>query len=174
MSFRDVAFGLPDQFNVLIEIYKGATLKYEYDPVSDMLILDYMLSDGLAFPHAYGFVPQTTAGDKDPLDVFVVSSGFFVPGTVVPCRAIGMVELLDRGEEDNKLVAVSVLDPVYKSTQTIKELGGDTDKQLTSFLLELGRQKKKTMEIIGFHGSDKARVELEKAHKIWMKEIQGV
>ena len=59
-------------FDVLIEIPKGSRNKYEYDFVLHKIRFDRMLFSSMMYPGDYGFVPETLALDKDPLDVLVL------------------------------------------------------------------------------------------------------
>ena len=60
-------------FDVLIEIPKGSRNKYEYDFALHKIRFDRMLFSSMMYPGDYGFVPETLALDKDPLDVLVMS-----------------------------------------------------------------------------------------------------
>ena len=76
-----------------------------------------------------------------------------------------MIELLDRGERDNKILAVPLSDPLCQSYKTLKDLSFDYKTIFTEFFRELGVQKKKTMEIVGFRDEVVAVQELERANK---------
>ncbi len=108
--------------NVVIEIPAGSNLKVEYDAENLAFVADQIngkdrIIDFLPYPGNYGFIPSTymdkeLGGDGDPLDVLVMSSA--VPeGTVMEVEPIGMLELIDGGELDTKLIAVPI-DPAYK------------------------------------------------------------
>lgn len=134
--------------NVLVEIQQGSNLKYEYDEQSGKMKLDFVFKD-LVFPFNYGFIPNTLGGDGDALDVIVLSSAPIKSGEAVSCKIIGMLETLDRGEEDNKIIAVPVLDKLANQYQDINNLPADTLLKWTKFYLEVARQKKKIIKIIG-------------------------
>jgi len=59
-------------FDVLIEIPKGSRNKYEYDFTLHKIRFDRMLFSSMMYPGDYGFIPETLALDKDPLDVLVL------------------------------------------------------------------------------------------------------
>ena len=65
-----------------------------------------------------------------------------------------MVELLDRGVEDNKILAVPISDPAYKNCDGLDDLDFDYKTLFTDFFKELGIQKNKTMEIKGFRDKE--------------------
>src|SRR3989344_6975947 len=110
MSYKDIPLGTAEEFNVMVEIPKGSENKYEYDDDLDIIKLDWVFTGGFHFPFDYGFMPETRGGDGDNLDVFVINSHSLTVGTVAKCRAIGMIELLDMGVEDNKILAVPISD----------------------------------------------------------------
>lgn len=101
--------------NVLVEIPTGTLEKWEVEKTSGHLKLEFR--DGkprvvkyLGYPGNYGMIPKTLlpknmGGDGDPLDVIVLGEAF-ERGSVVPCKLIGVIELLDKGEQDDKLIAV--------------------------------------------------------------------
>jgi len=161
MSFKNIPFGEINEFNVIIEISKGSEKKYEYNEESDQIELDWVFTDGFSFPYNYGFIPQTRGGDNDPLDVLVLGSLPIGKGTILKCRAIGIMKLIDRGEQDDKIIAVSLTDPEYNKYQDIKELLFDYQSILKKFIKELSIQKNKVMEIKSFEGKEKALEELK-------------
>ncbi|MFC1630213.1 inorganic diphosphatase [Patescibacteria group bacterium] len=165
MSYNKVPFGTSDTFNVVIEIPKGSKNKYEYDEKLDAIKLDWVFTDGFCFPFDYGYIPETKAGDGDHLDVFVFSSHQIAIGSVVECRPIGMIEFLDRGEKDNKILAVPLVDPEYQKHKELSDLSFDYQTIFKDFFKELGIQKNKTVEIKGFRDKAIAVKELELSNK---------
>jgi inorganic pyrophosphatase len=114
------------EVNVLIEIPKDSSIKYELDKDSGFIFVDRFLFTAEYYPANYGFIPNTLAEDGDPVDVLVLSEQSVAPGTVIPSVIIGMLEMEDEAGIDAKLVAVpSVkIDPVfgvYKEVTDIPE-----------------------------------------------------
>ena len=165
MSFKNISFGTPEEFNVLIEIPKGSQNKYEYNEETDKIELDWVFVNDFCLPYNYGLIPQTRGGDGDNLDAFVISSQPIDIGTVVKCRAIGIIKLIDKGEQDDKIIAVSLNDSEYNKYQDIKELSFDYVNIFEEFFKELAIQKNKIMEIKGFKGKEKALEDLESARE---------
>lgn len=103
-------------YNAVIEIPAGYSKKYETNKKTGAI--EWSLDDAgqprtiqyLPYPANYGMIPGTwlppgQGGDNDPLDVFVL--GEATPHkAIVPVRIIGAIRLLDRGEHDDKLLAV--------------------------------------------------------------------
>lgn len=160
MSFKDIPFGTKEKFNIVVEIQKGDPNKYEYSEELDNLILDWVFTEGFSFPFNYGYIPQTRGGDGDALDVFIIGDQPLEPGVIVQCKAIGIIELLDRGEQDDKVIAVPLADPKYSKFNEIEELPFDYKKIFEEFFAGLGKQKSKTLEIKGFHNSGRAMKEI--------------
>ena len=98
--WHDVTPGehLPPEFNALIEIPMGSSVKYELDKKTGLLRLDRMLYSAVYYPANYGFIPQTYAEDDDPLDVLVLCQEAVAPLTLVTARAIGLMTMIDSGK----------------------------------------------------------------------------
>ena len=104
----------PESFTVVIEIPKGSKVKYELDKDTGMLRLDRILFTSTHYPASYGFIPRTYADDGDPLDALVLCSETIAPLTLVQCRPIGAIKMVDQGDNDEKVIAVCEGDPDYK------------------------------------------------------------
>jgi inorganic pyrophosphatase len=87
---------MEDEFDVVIEIPRGSRNKYEYDHIKHVMRLDRRLFSATVYPADYGFVPDTLAGDGDPLDVLVLLEDPTFPGCWVRVRAIGVGAACDR------------------------------------------------------------------------------
>src|SRR4051812_2792015 len=106
---------LPDDrrefFPVVVEIPKGSKCKYELDKKTGLLMLDRVLYSSVHYPANYGFIPQTHAGDGDPLDVLVLMQEPVVPLTIVRARAIGGVFIRDAKRGEGKKNSVAIDEP---------------------------------------------------------------
>ncbi len=126
MGFRDIPPGKnpPEDIFVVVEIPQGSGIKYEVDKDYDVVFVDRFLFTAMYYPFNYGYIPQTLADDGDPVDVLVISREPVVPGSVIRCRPIGLLEMRDEEGIDTKLVAVphSKLDPSYEGIRTIDDL----------------------------------------------------
>lgn len=146
MSLKDIPLGTPEEFNVIVEIPKGSENKIEYDEEKDKMVVDFVFKDGFRFLFNYGFIPQTKAGDGDTVDVILLGDKPTASGTVVLSRPIGIMKMLDRGEEDDKVIAVPINEPDQEYDQ----------EEFKKFYAEVARQKQKTIQVIGFEDKDKA------------------
>jgi inorganic pyrophosphatase len=115
--WHDVTPGskLPQEFNSIIEIPFGSSVKYELDKDSGLIKLDRVLYSAVYYPANYGFIPQTLAEDDDPLDVLVLCQEAVVPLTMIYSRTIGLMTMIDSGKKDHKIVAVATKDPEFNS-----------------------------------------------------------
>ncbi|HEY0978195.1 MAG TPA: inorganic diphosphatase [Flavobacteriales bacterium] len=135
----------PGVHRAVIEIPAGTTDKRQYDPTTGTFPVD--LRNGvprriafLPYPANYGFVPGTKmdkaqGGDGDAVDVFVLCTAL-PSGTVMEVELIGVIQLLDAGERDDKLVALPV-DPALRTVEArdIVELPEAARSILTTWLL---------------------------------------
>jgi len=154
----------PEQFNVIIEIPMNADpVKYEVDKDSGALFVDRFMSTAMHYPCNYGYVPQTLSGDGDPVDVLVITPFPLVPGCVVTCRAIGMLNMEDEAGVDAKLLAVPIdkILSLYTQWQKPEDLNPLRLKTIAHFFehykdLEQG----KWVKILGWEGPESAQQEI--------------
>lgn len=123
----------PERFWVVIEISKGSKNKYEIDKTTGMLKLDRVLYTSTQYPANYGFIPLTHAGDDDPLDVMVLCSESILPMTLVECKPIGILNMDDNDQVDEKIIAVSMHDPYFQLYEDIDELPEHLFEELKHF-----------------------------------------
>ncbi len=114
----------PEDIYVVVEIPQGSGIKYEVDKETGLVFVDRFLFTAMYYPFNYGFIPQTLADDGDPVDVLVISREPVVPGSVIRCRPIGILEMRDEEGVDTKVIAVphSKLDPTYENIKTVDDL----------------------------------------------------
>lgn len=120
--WHDIPAGDNGTMNVIVEIPKGSRIKYELDKVTGLIKMDRVLYSPMHYPANYGYVPQTLWEDGDPLDVLVLGHEPLIPGCLVEARAIGMLPMIDGGDDDVKLLAVPVSDPRFKQTNALSDL----------------------------------------------------
>lgn len=123
------------EIDVLIEIPKGSSVKYEMDKETSHLVVDRFIYTSMGYPFNYGFLPNSHAKDGDAVDVMVVSSYPVQAGALLPSRIIGMLEMEDEAGSDNKIIAVptSKVDPFYASINNIDDLNDATKNLIKHF-----------------------------------------
>lgn len=113
---------VPQHVNAIIEIPKGSRAKYEIDKESGLIKLDRVIYASMYYPLNYGFIPQTLGEDKDPLDIVVLTQVSVVPRCLIPSKVIGVMRMIDRGEADDKIIAVAEQDASVSHIRDVSEL----------------------------------------------------
>jgi inorganic pyrophosphatase len=147
--WHDVTPGenVPREFNALVEIPMGSSVKYELDKTTGLLRLDRVLYSAVYYPANYGFIPQTYAEDDDPLDVLVLCQEAVAPMTLVTARAIGLMTMMDSGKRDHKILAVAVGDPEFNSFTEAAELPVHRLSMLRRFFQDYKYLEGKSVEV---------------------------
>lgn len=138
MSLNNVPAGdkLPEEVNVIIEIPANADpIKYEVDKDTGTVWVDRFMSTPMFYPCNYGFVNDTLSLDGDPVDVLVPSPFPLLPGSVITCRPVGVLQMTDEKGEDAKIVAVptSDLTKEYDAIKDVNDLPELLKAQITHF-----------------------------------------
>jgi inorganic pyrophosphatase len=147
--WHDVTPGedMPQEFNTIIEIPFGSSVKYELDKASGLIKLDRVLYSAVYYPANYGFVPQTLAEDDDPLDVLVLCQETVVPLTLIHARTIGLMTMIDAGKKDHKIIAVATEDPEFNSYREASEMPGHRLTMLRRFFQDYKQLEGKAVEV---------------------------
>lgn len=148
--------------NVLIEIPAGSKNKYEFDKDMNAFALDRVLYSSVAYPYDYGFVPNTLADDGDPLDGMVIMDQPTFPGCVIAARPIGMLEMVDGGDRDEKILCVPDKDPRYAHVKSIKDIPQHRLDEIAEFFQTYKNLEKKSVEILGWQDVDAVMPLVEK------------
>lgn len=158
----------PEEVNVFVEIPQGSSIKYELDKDTGVIMVDRFAYTAMFYPFNYGFVPQTHAEDGDPVDVLVISTYPIAPGTVIPSRPIGMLEMEDEEGVDTKILAVPTVkvDPFMSKIQNMTDLDEATKKKIQHFFDHYKElEPKKWVKTKNFLSKDKAYEAIRKALK---------
>ncbi|PPK93243.1 MULTISPECIES: inorganic diphosphatase [Nonlabens] len=157
-AWHDVSYGADAPGNVtgIIEIPKNTRAKYELDKESGMLILDRVIYSSMYYPTNYGFIPQTYCDDNDPLDILVLSQIEIVPMCLVECKVIGVMQMLDGGEMDDKIIAVAANDMSVAHFNDIEELPEFWKKEMRNFFQDYKKLENKEVSVDEFQGREKA------------------
>lgn len=104
---HDFDFGTEgESLKTFIEIPMGSNHKVEYQYEPNIFILDRVEPSIFAKPVNYGFIPQTWDEDNDPLDTLVITSQPLTTGVLVNAKVIGVLNFVDDGENDHKVICV--------------------------------------------------------------------
>jgi inorganic pyrophosphatase len=137
----------PSEFQAIIEIPFGSSVKYELDKSSGLIKLDRVLYSAVYYPANYGFIPQTLAEDNDPLDVLVLCQEAVAPLTLVNSRAIGLMTMIDSGKKDHKIIAVATEDPEFNSYREAAEMPPHRLAMLRRFFQDYKQLEGKAVEV---------------------------
>lgn len=144
----------PGIVNVLIEIPAGSKNKYEFDKDLNAFALDRVLYASVQYPYDYGFIPNTLADDGDPLDGMVIMDQPTFPGCVIAARPIGMLEMVDGGDRDEKLLCVPVKDPRYSHVRSLSDIAPHRLEEIAEFFRTYKNLEKKVTEILGWKDAE--------------------
>lgn len=147
----------PDIVQAIIEIPEGGKAKYELDKKSGLLRLDRVLYSSFHYPSNYGFIPQTLGEDNDPLDIIVLSQIAIQPLCIVEAKVIGVMQMVDSGEPDDKIIAVAHHDMSVAHISEIDELPPHYYKELRNFFEEYKKLENKTVNVDEFQDSVTAK-----------------
>ncbi len=163
MSYNQIPAGkdLPNDIYVVIEIPANhAPIKYEIEKDYDALMVDRFMATPMFYPANYGYIPNTLADDGDAVDVLVVTPYPVVPGSVIRCRPVGVLEMTDEAGSDAKVIAVphDKLTTIYKDVKEATDLPPLLLEQIKHFFenykdLEIG----KWVKVEGWADADRAR-----------------
>lgn len=163
-----------DDFVAVIEISKGSKLKYELDKKTGMLILDRILYTSTHYPANYGFIPKTYADDLDPLDVLVLCSEQLNPLTLVRCYPIGVMNMMDNGRNDEKIIAIPFNDPTYNSYTDISQLPQHIFDEMRHFFTVYKSLEHKETAVDEVQGREKALDIIDEAIESYKTKFGGV
>ena len=157
----------PDTLDCVIEISRGGRLKYELDKKTGLLRLDRVLYSAVFYPANYGFIPQTYCDDHDPLDILVLGQEPVMPLAILTARPIGVMQMIDQDEEDDKIIAIHEHDPAYNHLRDISQLPKHTLDELQRFFEDYKILELKKVRIERFKSCDDALKIIEKAFKLY-------
>ncbi|MEX2181252.1 MAG: inorganic diphosphatase [Gemmatimonadaceae bacterium] len=156
--WKDLAPGRtpPEIVTAVIEIPQGARNKYELDKESGLFRLDRVLYSAVHYPGDYGLIPRTLHEDNDPLDVLVMIKESTFTGCLMDVRPVGVLKMLDRGEPDDKILAVPVNDPQHGEYFDIADLPAHYLKEIEHFFAIYKDLEGRRVEVVGWEKSEVA------------------
>jgi inorganic pyrophosphatase len=168
--WHGVTPGTPDRVNAYIEIVPTDAVKYELDKWSGHLRVDRPQRFSSMSPTLYGFIPQTYCGrevaelcelrtgrsgmegDKDPMDICVLSEKTFGNGGFfLHARPIGGLRMIDGNQADDKIIAVLENDLAYSQMMEVRDVPQGLVDRLKHYFLsykQLPSDQEKKVEIV--------------------------
>lgn len=163
----------PDTINVIIEIPKGSKNKYELDKETGLIMLDRAMHTSQDYPFDYGFLPQSHWEDGDPLDIIVLTTYPLLPGILVKVRPVAIMNMIDDGESDAKIIAVPVKDPRFDKILDIQDVNEHTIKEIEHFLLTYKMIQKKEVRIESIEGATAAKAAITRSQTLYREKFQS-
>jgi inorganic pyrophosphatase len=146
----------PAIVNAVVEIPKGSTHKYEYDPQLGVFRLDRVLHSVVYYPTEYGFIPGTLAQDGDPLDLLIFLSGPTFPGCVLEVRPVAKLDMVDDKGIDEKILAIATGDPRFQRIDDLQSVEPHVLKEIEQFFSVYKTLEGKNTLTFGWSGKNEA------------------
>ncbi|AFZ83531.1 inorganic pyrophosphatase [Candidatus Kinetoplastibacterium blastocrithidii TCC012E] len=166
MSLNNVASGnnIPEEFNVIIEISMNSMpVKYEVDKETGAIFVDRFILTSMNYPCNYGYIPGTLSKDGDPSDVLVITPFPVQAGSVIRCRAIGMLEMEDESGVDAKILAlpISKIYATYSNISSYIDLPENEIRRIQHFFEHYkDLEKGKWVKVKGWRDNKSAHEEI--------------
>lgn len=173
--WHDVPRGdnIPEEVNCIVEIPKGSPNKYEIDKETGLIALDRANFSSAPYPFDYGFVPQTLWDDGDALDIIIPSTFPLATGILVRVRPVAVMEMIDDGESDYKVIAVPVDDKRWDDIRNLADLNKHNVKEWVHFFETYKELKGKDniVEIKDIKGKDAAIEAVKKSIQLYNQKF---
>lgn len=169
--WHDIAPGTKDSINTIIEIYKGSKNKYEIDKTTGIIALDRVAHTAQDFPYDYGFVPQTLWDDGDALDIVLLTTYPLFPGVLVRARPVAIMDMIDSGDSDAKVICVPVDDPRWDDVKDLKDINKHTLKEIEHFYSTYKKIQNKEVKVTGIKGRAEAEEAFERSIKLYQDKF---
>lgn len=170
MSLYDIEPGpdTPEIVRMIVEIPKNSSNKYEYDGKLGVFRLDRALYSPLHYPGDYGFIPGTLAEDADPLDVLALVDEASYPGVMILVRPVGVLEMVDQEEPDQKILAVPAKNPRFDQIHTIDQVFAHKLREIEHFFAIYKELEGKRTVMKGWKGPREAREAIRRARERYL------
>jgi inorganic pyrophosphatase len=162
----------PEIIYVVVEIPRKSQNKYEYDEEGGFIKLDRVLFSSLHYPGDYGFIPRTLHRDGDPLDVLVMTNEPTFSGCVIEACPLGVFHLIDKGEEDDKILAVPETDPLFDEYRELDDVPVHFLEEVAHFFSVYKDLERAEVETRGWDARNEADEEIEEAVNRYWEHIQ--
>lgn len=153
----------------IVEIPIGTKNKFEIVKGSNKIKLDRVLYSALTYPGEYGFIDNTLASDGDPLDILVISSYPTFPGCIIDARVVGYLSVIDRGFNDEKIIAVIDKDPRFNHINTLEDIPEHQKEEIKDFFENYKKLQNIEVNIEHFHSKEEAIILIKESRERYEK-----
>ncbi len=141
----------------VIEIPMNTKNKYEIDKVKNRIKLNRVLYSQMTYPAEYGYIEDTLALDGDPLDILVLATTQTFPGCIIDARIVGYLDMVDNGDQDEKIIAVVNDDPRLVHIQCLEDIQSHTLREIKHFFgTYKDLQEDKQVTVGSYHSKEEA------------------
>jgi inorganic pyrophosphatase len=164
----------PEIVTAVIEVPQDGINKYEYDSNLNVFVLDRILHSPVHFPGDYGFIPQTTAQDGEPLDILVLGDTPVFPGCVYNARTVGLFVMVDQGVCDEKILAYSLANPRFTEIESYKQVEKQILLEVEHFFSVYKSLEDKQTKVLGWKDREAAFEVIRSSHERFMRSAVAV
>ena len=170
LSLYDIDPGpaCPEIVRMIVEIPKNSGNKYEYDGKLGVFRLDRALYSPMHYPGDYGFIPGTLAEDGDPLDVLALVEEPSFTGCMIEVRPVGILNMVDNEEADQKVIAVPNRNPRYDEVHTMDQIFPHVRREIEHFFTIYKELEGKKTQMRGWGRPMEAREVIVKSRKTYL------
>jgi inorganic pyrophosphatase len=151
----------PGLVNLVVEIPAGSRNKYEYNPEAGVMVLDRVLHSSVRYPFDYGFIPNTLAEDGAPLDAMVIMEEPTFAGCLIRARPIGILDMVDSGARDGKLLCVPEAGLRHGVITSIRQIAPNQLEEVAEFFRTYKNMEGRPTRILGWLDADQVPQLLE-------------
>lgn len=171
--FHDIPLWNEDfsEINAVLEIPKWSQVKYEFDHKTWAIWVDRVGKTPIGYTFNYWDLPQTwNSGDNDPLDVIILCSHSLAVWSIVPCRVVWGLKMIDSGEDDYKVLAVAD-DKYYDHVQNVGDVSEKELEDIAYYMLHYKDLHNKKVELNGWDSKENAMKRLSECHAEYKKKF---
>lgn len=164
---------MPEIVRMIVEIPKNSANKYEYDGKLGLFRLDRSLYSSVHYPGDYGFIPGTLAEDNDPLDILTLVTEPSITGCLIMVRPVGILNMIDSSERDQKVLAVPMRNPRYEQIHTIDQVFPHVRREIEHFFTIYKELEGKRTEMEGWGGPKEARKAILESRQAYLESKEA-
>jgi inorganic pyrophosphatase len=169
MDFLNLPIGrhAPEIVNAVVEVPYGCTNKYEYDKSLNVFHLDRPLYASVHYPAEYGFIPSTLSPDGDALDILILVTDATFSGCVLEARPVGVLEMIDQGVRDEKILAVAKASPTHAEIKSHTDIAPHILREIEHFFSIYKELEGKHTEVKGWETAAEAHRLIQEGHRLY-------